>query len=360
MTDANPYASQPPKSFWRTAVAEPGLYRMADLWQSAYSLPANARFATYGSCFAQHISRALQKRGLNWVNAEPAPGKASAELAARYNYGVYSSRTANIYTARALEVWVKLAEDPARCDAIEVWQDGERYRDSLRPLIEPEGFASREEAHAMLRATAQAFRRSVEDAEVFVFTMGLTEGFENARTGQPYALCPGTVAGHFDASSHAFCNYGFMEILTSMKEAIAGMRQINPRIRFLLTVSPVPLTATATDDHVLVATTYSKSVLRAVAGELANSDPDVDYFPSYEIISQPPSRGQFFEPNMRSVSPYGVSLVMEHFFRGLDLSLPALDRQPDPDAARRIQAEQEIAEEDLACEELLLEDENAN
>ncbi|WP_339375331.1 hypothetical protein [Paracoccus yeei] len=34
----------------------------------------------------------------------------------------------------------------------------------------------------------------------------------------------------------------------------------------LLTVSPVPLAATTTDNQVLVPTTYSKSVLRSVAG----------------------------------------------------------------------------------------------
>ncbi|SMD04209.1 GSCFA domain-containing protein [Primorskyibacter flagellatus] len=360
MTDANPYSSQPPKSFWRSAVAEPGLYRMSDLWTPAFSLPANARFATYGSCFAQHISRALQTRDLNWVNAEPAPGKTSAALAAKYNYGVYSARTANIYTARALETWIELAEDPKLTKSIEIWQDGTRFRDSLRPLIEPDGFASREEAHTMLRSTAKACRRSIEDAEVLVFTMGLTEGFEHAETGQPYALCPGTVAGQFDVDLHVFRNYGFTEILASMNAAITGMRRINPEIKLLLTVSPVPLTATASQDHVLVATTYSKSVLRAVAGELARNDPSIDYFPSYEIISAPPARGQFFEPNMRSVSPYGVSLVMEHFFRGLDLSEPAKDHSPDPSVERRISAEKEMEAEDLACEELLLEDENAH
>ena len=44
---------------------------------------------------------------------------------------------------------------------------------------------------------------------------------------------------------------------------------VNPRARLLLTVSPVPLAATATPNHVLVASIHSKSVLRAVAGELA-------------------------------------------------------------------------------------------
>lgn len=78
----------------------------------------------------------------------------------------------------------------------------------------------------------------------------------------------------------------------------------------------MPLAATATDNHVLVATTYSKSVLRSVAGELSEDHADIHYFPSYEIISSHPARGMFFEPDLRNVNPFGVDLVMRHFFSG--------------------------------------------
>ena len=42
---------------------------------------------------------------------------------------------------------------------------------------------------------------------------------------------------------------------------------MNPKARLVLTVSPVPLAATASGSHVLPATIYSKSVLRAAAQE---------------------------------------------------------------------------------------------
>src|SRR5207344_451486 len=76
----------------------------------------------------------------------------------------------------------------------------------------------------------------------------------------------------------------------------------------------VPLTATATSNHVLVATTYSKSVLRAVAGSLADTYPNTDYFPSYEMIASPWSKGFFYEANMRAVNTGGVAAVMRVFF----------------------------------------------
>lgn len=351
-----PYSSQPPSAFWRTGVAEAGIWGYEGLFRSKWKLPANAAFATYGSCFAQHISRAVQADGKPWVNAEPAPASTSPALAAKFGYGVYSSRTANIYTARMLELWVALAQKPARSNAIEIWENEGRFRDSLRPTIEPDGYASHAECLEMLENTAHAFARSVREAQVFVFTMGLTEGFEHAKTGQPYALCPGTLAGTYDASQHSFVNYRYTAILKSMKSAIRGLRALNPEIKILLTVSPVPLTATATGHHVLLATQYSKSVLRAVAGDLAEMANDVDYFPSYEIIASPPTRAQFFAPNMRSVAPEGVALVMEHFFRGMRFSKKQIATNPS-ETARRAAITAEAASEDLACEEILLDQE---
>jgi hypothetical protein len=92
------------------------------------------------------------------------------------------------------------------------------------------------------------------------------------------------------------------------------MKSLNPAVRFLLTVSPVPLTATASSDHVLTATTYSKSVLRAVAGQLTQEHADIDYFPSYELIASHWSGGAFFDLNLRTVTSDGVEAAMRLFF----------------------------------------------
>jgi hypothetical protein len=120
------------------------------------------------------------------------------------------------------------------------------------------------------------------------------------------------------------------------------MKAVNGKLRILLTVSPVPLTATNSGRHVLVATTQSKSVLRAVAAQLSDNWRDVDYFPSYEIITSPVFRGAFFEPNLRSVHPRGVAFVMEQFFKPLNV--------PGVRAGAGAAATAE-----LVCEEALLE-----
>lgn len=58
----------------------------------------------------------------------------------------------------------------------------------------------------------------------------------------------------------------------------------------------------------------SKSILRAVAGQIATIRGYVDYFPSYELINSPAFGGIFFDPNKRTVSRHGVRFVMDSFF----------------------------------------------
>jgi hypothetical protein len=169
-------------------------------------------------------------------------------------------------------------------------------------------------------------------------------------------MCPGTVAGVFDPDSHKFVNQPFDKVRTGMISAISGIRKVNPQIKIILTVSPVPLTATASGRHVLVATTYSKSVLRAVAGQLADNNDHIDYFPSYEIITGTPFGGVFFDSNKRSVHAAGVDFVMRMFFSAMHKDSETALRSR-PGAARGAipaDAAQHGSDAEEVCEEALL------
>ena len=311
---SNPYSALPDEAFWRLAIAERHPSDIDRLWKPKFPLHRQEdRIATAGSCFAQHIGKALASNGFRWMDTEPAPSEFDASLGREYGYGIFTFRTGNIYTATALKQWLSWAFGISPVPD-EYWEKDGRYYDPFRPNIEPGGFASLDEMLKSRQATLGAIRRAIKRATVFVFTLGLTEAWKNNRNGDVYPMCPGTVAGRFDREVHEFINFSFPEVYSDLKRCLDIMHSRNPALRFLLTVSPVPLTATASGDHVLVATTYSKSVLRAVAGEMAASRDDTDYFPSYEIITSAPFRGWFYQQNMRSVTPQGVSFVMESFF----------------------------------------------
>ena len=116
----------------------------------------------------------------------------------------------------------------------------------------------------------------------------------------------------------------------------------------ILTVSPVPLTATASGRHVLASTMYSKSTLRSIAGLWAEK-PFIDYFPSYEIVTNPRMHSSAFSDNLRSVRDETVNTVMDHFF----------DEHPILDSS--VESPLEIIDrgqgnlESVQCEEELLE-----
>jgi hypothetical protein len=310
----HPYTSLGPANFWHTAVSDRSAFDIEGLWKPKFEITPKMKIATSGSCFAQHFGRALGARGYNWTNFEPGADLLSEELATEYQYNTFSFRTGNIYTPKMLNQWLKWAfecETPPQ----EVWEKDGRFFDPLRPTVEPGGFETAEELFASRQSTFLAIRSAVIQADVFVFTMGLTESWRAVGDKVEYAICPGTVAGQFNDSLHEFHDHSFQELCFDMTEAVKFMVGRNAQLKVLLTVSPVPLAATATDQHVLLATSQSKAKLRAVAGELVDHFAQVDYFPSFEIATAPVFRGMFFAPDMRRIVPNGIDFIMQSFFK---------------------------------------------
>lgn len=335
MDKVSPYQGLEARAFWRTGLAEadyppPGLYR------PKWALSKTDRIVTAGSCFAQHVGRALRQNGFNVLDAEPAPPGLSASDAPRHGYGMYSARYGNLYTTRQLRQLIEEAWHGAPWFDW-AWSREGRFYDALRPNIEPDGFASEAEVRAARDLHLARVREVLASADVFVFTLGLTEAWAHRPTGQVYATAPGTIAGRFDPNLHAFVNFRVTEIRADLEAALARLKALNPALRVLLTVSPVPLTATASGSHVLPATVLSKSVLRAVAGEMAEDFPEVDYFPSYEIVTSVRAGATFFEENLRSVREAGVARVMGTFIQahlGSDTPPPLPAAEPDRSARR--------------------------
>jgi hypothetical protein len=83
-------------------------------------------------------------------------------------------------------------------------------------------------------------------------------------------------------------------------------------VQFVVTVSPVPLMATFSTEDVVIANTYSKSLLRTVAQEWTAAHQNVHYFPSYEIV-QNSERAITWEEDLRHVQGKVVQHIMGLF-----------------------------------------------
>lgn len=329
-----PYDSQPDSAFWRRVIGEREPEQIGDWYSKRFALDGK-KIAAAGSCFAQHIGRHLRNSGFDYIDAEPPPPGLPEDEYLAWGYRMYSARYGNVYTSRQMLQLIDRATGTFT-PREDHWEKDGGVVDPFRPTIEPEPFGSVAELRALRRDHLEATAAVFETADVLVFTLGLTEAWLSREDGACFPLCPGTAGGRFDPAQHRFQNLSSAEVRADMEAFLARARAINPRLEVLLTVSPVSLMATATPRQVSVATVYSKSVLRAVAGELCDAHDFIDYFPSYEMIVGPASRGRFFKPGMRDVAPAGVAYVMGHFLA--EHRPPGAAPVPDPVPAPRAPA----------------------
>jgi len=314
----HPYRELPDRSFWRRSVATPAPADVDPVGDIRLRIEPDTRVATAGSCFAQHISRHLKGSGYRFFVAEEGHPALTHKVRQRAGYGLFSARYGNIYTARQLLQLMQRAFGSFRPEE-RVWRgEAGEYLDPFRPTVQPGGFVNEAEMLADRAQHLAAVRRMFESLDVLVFTLGLTECWRSRVDGAVFPLCPGVSGGTFDASRHEFYNQDLTDVVQDLEHFREQLQIVNPNAQLMLTVSPVPLAATASPAaHVLAATTYSKSVLRVAAGSLAAGHANVHYFPSFEIITGAHARGRYYAEDLRNVLEEGVSHVMRVFFRHL-------------------------------------------
>lgn len=349
----NPYTELPEIAFWKSGVVNSSPYDMQGLYKKKWQIKPGHKIATAGSCFAQHIARNLKSSNYNVLDLEPAPAGLPATKHNMFGYSMYSARYGNIYTVRQLLQLIKEATGELKIDPNEyIWEKNGRYYDAFRPAIEPNGFESPSELMEHRQYHLTQVTELFATMDVFVFTLGLTETWQNKHSGLVFPTAPGTIAGSYDPDVYCFKNFNYKEIMKDFKEVTQLLKKHQNKdrpIRYILTVSPVPLTATKSDMHILQATTYSKSVLRAVVGDLSNNN-HIDYFPSFEVITNINNRGLFYENNLRSIRAEGVASVMKLFF-----SQHGAISTKRSDIHSANQNKEVTDDEDIQCEEALLE-----
>ena len=310
-----PYEKLPPHQYWRNAIASVDREDRDAQSAARFQIDRSTAIVSAGSCFAQRIAERLRADGFNYLVTEPGPAWMTADQRSRYDYGRYSARYGNVYSTlqmlqlmqRATGEFVPAAREWAR-------QDG-GVVDPFRPTVQPRGFSSIAELEADRRQHLGRTLEAFQTADVVILTLGLTEVWCDARDGACLPMCPGRGIGTYDDSIYRFRNLTVSENVDYLSAFVCRFRSINPAGRILLTVSPVPLIATYERDHVLGATSYSKSVLLVAAREVQRAYDNVDYFASYELLWSPCMPKSSFAEDGRTITDAGVEYVMRTFCR---------------------------------------------
>ena len=267
---------------------------------------------TMGSCFAVEIRKALSARGFNTlpryhdIEFDPVSQRL-ANLPSRDNINHYNTFVIRQEFEIALagreyqpEDFVELGHSKQRGTdgAVLAWQDPYRKH----------AFARDSRSIADLsRKVSGCIRDAVDQADIYVLTLGLTEVWRNTANGMVITQAPpeGERDGfRFEESTYEQ-NYDNMQRVCSL------VKSAYPQKRIIVTVSPVPLNRTFTRNDVVVANAESKSILRAVAARLAKEMDNVTYWPSYEIAL---ARDLFLEDG-RHVRADGINMIVDQFLK---------------------------------------------
>ncbi len=247
-----------------------------------FVVPAGGTVFTVGSCFARNIEEHVARLGFRVPTLEfsvPDAERAGARGNAVINkYTPAAIRQEFEWTRTVLEAGGTVAPEHVAALAFPCADNNQidLQLGGFRPVSPERLLARRQELF-------DAFRHAFT-ADCVVLTLGLVEAWRDETTGLAIQQAPATAAFRRDLARFTFHRLDFATCRADVQAAIDTVRAVNPSATFLITTSPVPLDRTFTDDDVITATMYGKSVLRAVCGEIVAANARVDYFPSYESV----------------------------------------------------------------------------
>src|SRR5688572_19870142 len=140
-------------------------------------------------------------------------------------------------------------------------------------------------------------------AEWIIITYGTAWVYERKETGEVVANCHKIPNNLFTKSLLTQ-----QEITDSFGKLYNELKQFNPRIKIIVTVSPVR--------HIkdtLELNSVSKAVLRAACHAVIGSFPDVSYFPSYEIMLDDLRDYRFYKADMIHPTDVAEDYIWEKF-----------------------------------------------
>jgi hypothetical protein len=333
----HPYQNAPDHCFWSRSVSSGFDVRQLVDHDGPLIRPGEP-VASAGSCFASNLVPFLEGAGFEYLRTEGRNPAFSTVRPENLGYENFSAAYGNIYTPRQLLQLLRRCLGSFR-PAEDRWHTNAGVIDPFRPGLRYHALTDRE--FDLLGAQhLLAVRRVFEQAKVFIFTLGLTEAWVSRLDGAVFPACPGTIAGTFDEARHAFVNFSVDDVTSDLDAFVTELCALNRRVRIILTVSPVPLVATATGKHVLPSSTYSKAVLRTSAEEIVRRHACVSYFPAFEIVTGPQAPDTYLEADRRSVTQEAIATVMTAFLAACETADEAARMVNAPrkegDSARRL------------------------
>jgi hypothetical protein len=288
--------------------------RLRQTWFTPHVVPKfklrrDDKFYAIGSCFARGLEWCLQKNGIAVESLAPEFSKLQPA-----KEGVSALGFTNKYNTYSMLNELRWALDPDATfprESIVRLTETTWYDPHTNPTLSFAGLGETLQRRALM----QAVTKRVKSCRAVVVTLGLAEVWRDVRADVYLNCTPIPSLLKTEPNRYEFHLTSFAQNRANL-EAIHELltRYGHPDFHIILTVSPVPLMNTFSTMDIIVANTWAKSLLRAVAQEWAMAHPNVDYFPSYEIV-QNSDRAATWESDLRHVTGPGVQHIMDLFLR---------------------------------------------
>jgi tetratricopeptide (TPR) repeat protein len=218
-------------------------------WVNPPLNPMSTAF-TLGSCFAQNIAQVLNAQGVSTTHLP---------LSENFN-----TSGANLTILR----WILKDHQDSNFENISAVLDPKRK---------------------------QVTKKTISTCDVMVYTMGVSPAFFDRRSGE-HVIPTGDAHALSLIREHEFRTTTVSENVENLEAIITLIREANANAHIVLSVSPIPLTATFEMDSAIIADCVSKCIMRAAVHEvLSKSPPNVTYWPSFEVVKWiAPHRGRSF------------------------------------------------------------------
>jgi hypothetical protein len=274
-----------------------------------FKLRRDDKFYAIGSCFARGLEKALAIHKMTVESAAPEFAKFRP-----VRKSIEPLTFINKYNTHSILNELRWALDPAaefpRESIVQLtkttWDDPH-----TAPALELGDLKETLERRALM----QAVIKRIKNCRAVILTLGLAEVWRDVKANVFINRTPLPFFLENEKDRYEFHLTDFAENLANLEAVHALLTQYgHPDVHMVVTVSPIPLMNTFSTMDIVVANTWAKSLLRAVAHQWAAAHPNVDYFPSYEIV-QSSDRAAVWEPDLRHVKGEVARHITEVFLR---------------------------------------------
>ncbi len=225
--------------------------------------------ASMGTCFAEEFSTYIKNNRGNYLYKEVNSFNSSA------NWG-------RVYTIPNLNQIIDYSLNPNYPTLIQNCKHG--FLDPLRERSVGY-FNCFEDASEQIRVHRLASAVVLKEAEVLVITLGQNEAWMDRQDNIVWGSIPASDIRNAYPNRFFPIEFSYAENLDRLERVLEALFSFNPRLKIILTVSPVAAYATFLNDNVVTQSFAGKCLLRSVVHDVIRKfSKNVFYFPSFELV----------------------------------------------------------------------------